>query len=103
MLETFTASTFAPLIGQAFRVSIGPAGVLELTLIEATEHRPRSGPNAAAANRRTPFSILFRGPKDLLLPQKMYPFEHPAIGAFDLFIVPIGPDAEGLLYEAVFS
>jgi hypothetical protein len=28
--------------------------------------------------------------------------EHEEIGAFDIFLVPIGPDEEGLLYEAIF-
>jgi len=29
--------------------------------------------------------------------------EHPAIGAFDLFQVPIGPDKRGLRYEAIVT
>jgi hypothetical protein len=29
--------------------------------------------------------------------------EHEEIGAFDIFLVPIGPDEEGLCYEAIFN
>jgi hypothetical protein len=29
--------------------------------------------------------------------------EHEEIGAFDIFLVPIGPDEQGLLYEAIFN
>jgi hypothetical protein len=37
------------------------------------------------------------------LPQATYRFEHETIGAFDLFIVPVGRTAQGVSYEAVFS
>jgi hypothetical protein len=29
--------------------------------------------------------------------------EHAAIGTFELFLVPIGPDREGMRYEAIFT
>jgi len=29
--------------------------------------------------------------------------EHPGIGTFELFLVPIGPDEKGLRYEAIFT
>jgi hypothetical protein len=29
--------------------------------------------------------------------------EHPEIGVFELFLVPIGPDEKGLRYEAIFT
>jgi hypothetical protein len=53
--------------------------------------------------RRAPFSIVFRGPATPILPQRIYRLEHPAIGSFDLFLVPIGPDERGLRYEAIFT
>jgi hypothetical protein len=37
------------------------------------------------------------------LPQRIYRIEHATLGAFDLFLVPIGPDAQGLRYQAVFT
>jgi hypothetical protein len=39
------------------------------------------------------------------LPQSTYRFEHDTLGVLDLFVVPIGPpaDGDGMLYEAVFS
>lgn len=36
-------------------------------------------------------------------PQRIYRFEHGSVGSFDIFIVPIGPDAGTMQYEAVFS
>ncbi len=39
-----------------------------------------------------PFSIVFRRPRDILLPQEIHRKEHEDIGSFDLFLEPIGPD-----------
>jgi hypothetical protein len=63
-------------------------------LVSATELNEGSG---------RPFSVVFRGPRDALFPQRTYRMEHEEIGAFDIFLVHIGPDEEGLLYEAVFN
>lgn len=46
---------------------------------------------------------MFRGPPDVFLPQAIYHVEHSAIGAFDLFTVPIRADHEGVYYEALFN
>ena len=49
------------------------------------------------------FSILFQAPADALNQQGNYRFEHPGIGTFTIFIVPVSQDRDGLTYEAVFS
>jgi hypothetical protein len=94
MLENFRVSTFSGHLGESFRIHPDDASTLDLELVSATELGDGSG---------RPFSVVFRGPKDALLPQRTYRMEHDEIGAFDIFIVPIGPDDEGLLYEAVFN
>jgi hypothetical protein len=38
-----------------------------------------------------------------VLPQRIYHLEHPEVGGFDLFLVPVGPNAQGMQYEAVFT
>ena len=70
---------------------------LDLELVEVT-----AGP-AGGAGLRAPFSILFTGSLDPLLPQKTYSFQHEELGSFDLFIVPVGQDEAGTHYEAVFG
>ncbi|MBE7559189.1 hypothetical protein HS125_09695 [bacterium] len=90
MLETFTPATFRPCIGQVFSVAASPSRQLSLTLVSCT-------------GAQRPFSLIFRGPLEHPLPQKTHPFSHPALGAFDLFIVPVGRDEAGFLYEAVFN
>jgi hypothetical protein len=101
MLESFTVRTFSGHLGSTFRLHPESSDSLEVELVSATDLS--ESPDGKAAGRGRPFSIVFRGPGDVLLPQRIYRMEHPEIGAFDLFLVPIGPDEKGLCYEAVFN
>ena len=94
MLENFTVGTFSGHLGNSFRVHPDESSTLDLELVSATELNEGS---------ERPFSIVFRSPKDALLPQRIYRMEHAEIGEFEIFLVPIGPDDEGLLYEAIFN
>lgn len=49
------------------------------------------------------FCLVFEGPVTPPLPQGTYGFEHGALGALDIFIVPIRQDHRARTYEAVFS
>lgn len=54
------------------------------------------------------FSIVFRGPQAPFIEQGTYRLEIGAGGAenrdeLDLFLVPVGQDTDGRLYEAVFT
>ena len=93
MLETFTLDTFSGRDGERFRVEVEGHEPIELELAEVTDH------GTPGANRRSQFSLVFRGPDEPLLPQGIYRVEHPEIGTFDLFLVPIAPAT----YEAVFT
>ena len=93
-------ATFASLLHSRFRVHGGPSAVVEVELVEATAHS--SGSETPQAQVGT-FSLIFTGPRPPFLPQRTYLFEHERIGAFDLFIVPIGEDQNGFRYEAVFN
>jgi hypothetical protein len=37
------------------------------------------------------------------LKQGTYTFEHEKLGAFDLFVVPLGPDSTGMSYQVIFN
>ena len=56
-----------------------------------------------AAGGRRPFSLIYRGPLTPILPQRIYPVEHPELGTLELFLVPVGPEQGGMQYEAVFT
>ena len=105
MSENFTYARFAGHLGDVFRVHAGPADVVALELVQATDLGSRSdmagGEGAPGQGER--FSLLFQGPHDRLLPQGTYPFEHDQIGSFPLFIVPVGAAQGGPQYEAVFN
>lgn len=101
MLESFTVQTFSEHLGSTFRIHPDASNSLDIELISAAELG--GGAGSDQAGRRRPFSIVFRGPGDVLLPQRIYRMEHPGIGSFELFLVPIGPDEKGLRYEAIFT
>ena len=96
MLEDFTVGTFSGFIGDAFGVHPDAGGPLDFELVSATALGETS-------ERGRPFSVVFRGPGDVGLPQRIYRMEHSELGAFEIFLVPIGPDERGLRYEAVFN
>ena len=49
------------------------------------------------------FSVILRGPRDHFLPQRTYRFEKEGLEPFDMFIVPVGHDRQGIYYEAFFN
>jgi hypothetical protein len=49
------------------------------------------------------FSVQFRGPEKIFLPQDTYRITHEQMGDFDLFLVPVAREELGFRYEAVFN
>lgn len=72
-------------------------------MIEATPLGGAVDEGTEPAARRAPFSLVFRGPGDRVLPQRIYRLAHDELGEFEFFLVPIGPDREGMRYEAIFA
>ena len=103
MLEQFTLDTFTPRVGEMFRVQVPGADPIGMVLESVTEIPVAGWRPDSVAQPRKPFSLLFLGPSHLILPQAIYPFEHEALGVFEIFIVPVGKSANGVTYEAVFS
>jgi hypothetical protein len=95
VIEKFTLDTFTPHLNSIFRIKEGDTVVLELQLVEAKD--------VGTTSRQIQFSIIFRGPQNLYLPQSIYNLEHDRLGTFDLFLVPIKRDQEGTHYEAIFN
>ena len=94
-LDTIGGADFTPLVGTAFRARAfrGDDPVEVALILESVEIHgdPR------------PFSLCFLGPGAAPLEQSMYPLAHESLGEADIFLVPIGADAEGRRYEAVFA
>lgn len=94
MLEKLTAEDFQRWVGQKFSVDAESESI-ELELLESSELGQGTG--------RKSFSVLFRGPADKVLIQAMYPVSGGDLDEEALFLVPVGPDKLGMLYEAVFT
>jgi hypothetical protein len=100
-LETLTVETFQPRIGQTFRIRPRPDTDIAAELIEA---RSLGEPGrATASKRRIPFTLSFRTTLSPVLPQRIYEVVHDEMGAYDIFLVPVGPDGKGMVYEAIFT
>lgn len=98
-LEAASAQHFQPLVGTAFgvRPEVDAMDVGSIELKSVTSSPEVVNP------LRNPFSLFFVGPASLPLGQGTYFLNHPALGTFPLFIVPIAGDAEQRQYQAVFN
>jgi hypothetical protein len=92
MPEQLTIHDFAPHLHTRFRV-LQPEG-FELELTEVADRS-----NAKLEQ----FSLIFTGAASPWLPQGLYKLEHPQMRECEIFLVPIGPDAAGMRYQAAFS
>lgn len=94
MLDTLTREAFEDTRGGALALRVGDAwqavAIAEARTLASPS--PRPGP---------PFAVVLRGA--FTLPQGIHRLRHPVLGEFDLFLVPVGRDRDGLLYEAVFN
>ena len=98
-LDKLHDTDFLPYINQTFRVRLDGVEPIALELVKVTESDPRSRPEA-----RRPFSLHFLGPvSPQYLVQHTYRLEHEQMGAFDLFIVPLGPETGRMRYEVIFT
>jgi len=89
-LAHYTRSAFASYINSIFRLYTGYS-TIEVALVEVKDLAPDA---AAAANGKECFSLLFRGGTRALR-QNTYAMDHPALGKFQLFLVPGAPDDNG--------
>lgn len=104
-LRDLAPDRFEPCLGSTFQAQVDERTVaLELIAVV----KPPVDEFHLAARQRggirlQPFNLHFRGPKDARFAQGMRRLEHAAFGSLDLFLVPIGADPAGFLYEAVFN
>lgn len=99
MLESLRLETFEPCRDQIFRLHWPGGEPLPLVLAEVKAlAKPGEGWD------RQPFSLTFRHPGERRnLPQGTYRLDNEGLGDLELFLVPLGPDKEGMRYEAVFT
>jgi hypothetical protein len=99
--EILTIEFFAPLVGSEFRTKSGDGSEQTLVLESAKPYEKREE-SRNGLSRREPFTLVFRG-SETILPQQIYAMHHATAGSVDIFIVPVGRDARGTQYEAIFN
>ncbi len=106
-LDDLSFAAIAKQLNTRFRVETAPGAHVDMELIEA-ELAPEmvwpAGPKGAENVRYERFSLVFTGPREPALEQRIYAFEHDGIGRFEIFITPIlSRDQTRIYYEAVFN
>lgn len=98
MLEDLTIDDFSGRVGETFRATAegGRTLALELASVDAL-------PRPIGDKGREPFSLEFLDDDADHVPQQTLAVEHDGLGAFDLFVVPLGPSDQRMRYEAVFT
>jgi hypothetical protein len=100
----FTRATFEPYVGGIFQAPNAQGRLVNLTLMSATTNKPAATTRLSTARARDTdsFSLLFKA--SALLPPftSIHQISHPALGKFDLFLVP-RLEGKARMYEAVFN
>jgi len=95
-LSHLSQDTLAPLVGDSF--TFDAAG--DTHSMQLTELKPLPAQGAG----RAPFSLLFKTTATCAEEQRIFDLQHPDLGLFPVFLVPIGRDAAGCMeFEAVFN
>ena len=100
-MDKLALSAFESHVGSVFRLAAEPDSEIDLILISAARMPSNDPPGSTDFGR--PFSLLFRGPESQPFGQGTQTLSHQAMGRLEIFLVPMQPDAEGPLYEAVFA
>lgn len=102
MLAELRSSDFAAHLNEPFEIQLDGYAPIPLTLGSVTELGEQTKDGLKGPQRR-PFSLVFWEPRNLYLPQAIYPLYHETLGQLKIFLVPIGPDGAGMRYEAIFT
>jgi uncharacterized protein DUF6916 len=109
-LETLTAKDFHDHRGTRFRLTAASPEGGQSVSVEAELAEVSGYAEGAEGTFRVPFSVLFHGPVEPVLPQGIYRLEGEHFGSVELFLVPVGPQAASpgqalaaMGYEAVFG
>jgi len=110
-LFNYRRSSFSPYLGSIFSITLNDANAtsLAVTLVELGDTGfPKAGkrirrPTTDVINEDR-FSLLFRGPLEVLLGQGVYTVNHGALGRFRLLLVPILTGrTDAHYYEAIIN
>jgi hypothetical protein len=93
-------------VGQTFQVNLGTGGNMTLKLLSVKEGNAQvliAPRKLVRAKKGESFLLVFQGPHNNPLPQKIFRFEHNQLGKFSLFITPGTSKQNAQHYEAVIN
>jgi hypothetical protein len=90
LLGSYSKSAFSSYLNSIFRLHTGYSSV-DVTLVQVDDTEPQAKGTSAGGEC---FSLVFVG-GSVALSQGTYQVEHPALGSFQLFLVPGGADRYG--------
>ena len=94
-LSSLKPTDFEPHVGDTFTIEAnGKPLDLKLAQVERLGAAVRDG---------GAFSLMFLSAPGPFLAQGIYQLRHTALGAFDLFIVPLGPKDGANSYQVIFT
>lgn len=100
MLNKLKRKDFSKHLNQTFHVKVDLSEPVTFELIEVNKLGVKK---KKGEEGRRPFSVIFRGPPQPILPQQIYQLTHDTMGTLELFLVPVGQDKHGIQYEALFT
>jgi hypothetical protein len=95
MIDDISKQMFLETLKTRFAVRVEQSVVFELELTDLVDH--------GSTTKQEQFSLFFLAPTNAKPWQGIYNLEHPTLGKFDLFLVPVALDANGLQFEAVIN
>ena len=90
---------FADKVGDTFVIAEDGFPAIGLTLIENELLKTRHLP----PNDRPPYSLIFVADTPQMLEQRLYCLDHQKMGKNVIFLVPVGKETRGFLYQALFN
>jgi|SRR5882757_8652293 len=95
MSKEFTRDEYAACVNTDFIFSFSPEYKVTMKLNDVTEEIEKF--------RQRTFVLTFIAPEDTPIVQGIAAFENEKLGEGDVFIVPVGKDNRGVLFESVFN
>jgi len=99
MPADLTEAEFSKHVNTKFQVRLDAEAAVDLELVEVKGYPGHPGDQQGMER----FSLFFKGPGQPALTQSTFSMTHESMGTFDLFLVPLKPDADSSRYEAVFN
>lgn len=94
-LDSLHYEDFLPHVNSKFTAQLNDASTIELELTQVEEKSP--------SPRQEQFILTFRAPFSVPPQQQMFNLDHEQLGSGIMFLVPVGKDANGIIFEAVFN